>query len=172
MTGNIQFDTYGRRTNYTIDVYEVKASGSRKVSFKMRAQISHLHKYFFQPTNETQRYYTGPEETSPSRCLPCPRNLVPFCSWIQPLTLLNVSIGFHVNFRPRCFPLKPFWSFSSAEHDTRCHVPALSPVSQIPLHFPLLSVTRLGAVVKLETVKISSVLIRICYSFSCLLNKV
>lgn len=33
MTGNIQFDTYGRRTNYTIDVYEMKAAGSRKVSF-------------------------------------------------------------------------------------------------------------------------------------------
>ncbi|XP_065545243.1 glutamate receptor 3 isoform X1 [Lathamus discolor] len=33
MTGNIQFDTYGRRTNYTIDVYEMKASGSRKVGY-------------------------------------------------------------------------------------------------------------------------------------------
>lgn len=31
MTGNIQFDTYGRRTNYTIDVYEVKPGGARKV---------------------------------------------------------------------------------------------------------------------------------------------
>ncbi|XP_051486668.1 glutamate receptor 3 isoform X4 [Apus apus] len=30
MTGNIQFDTYGRRTNYTIDVYEMRAAGSRK----------------------------------------------------------------------------------------------------------------------------------------------
>ncbi|XP_030875480.1 glutamate receptor 3 [Leptonychotes weddellii] len=30
MTGNIQFDTYGRRTNYTIDVYEMKVTGSRK----------------------------------------------------------------------------------------------------------------------------------------------
>ncbi|KFQ61083.1 Glutamate receptor 3, partial [Pelecanus crispus] len=33
MTGNIQFDTYGRRTNYTIDVYEMKATGSRKVGY-------------------------------------------------------------------------------------------------------------------------------------------
>ncbi|KAM6253481.1 glutamate receptor 3 isoform 3-T3 [Porphyrio hochstetteri] len=33
MTGNIQFDTYGRRTNYTIDVYEMKASGSRKAGY-------------------------------------------------------------------------------------------------------------------------------------------
>ncbi|KAM9538114.1 glutamate receptor 3 isoform 1-T1 [Guaruba guarouba] len=33
MTGNIQFDTYGRRTNYTIDVYEMKAAGSRKVGY-------------------------------------------------------------------------------------------------------------------------------------------
>uniref|UniRef100_A0A4W2I0V2 Glutamate ionotropic receptor AMPA type subunit 3 n=1 Tax=Bos indicus x Bos taurus TaxID=30522 RepID=A0A4W2I0V2_BOBOX len=32
MTGNIQFDTYGRRTNYTIDVYEMKVTGSRKES--------------------------------------------------------------------------------------------------------------------------------------------
>lgn len=36
MTGNIQFDTYGRRTNYTIDVYEMKVSGSRKVSHQNR----------------------------------------------------------------------------------------------------------------------------------------
>uniref|UniRef100_A0A8D0L953 Glutamate receptor n=1 Tax=Sphenodon punctatus TaxID=8508 RepID=A0A8D0L953_SPHPU len=33
MTGNIQFDTYGRRTNYTIDVYEMKAGGSRKAGY-------------------------------------------------------------------------------------------------------------------------------------------
>ncbi|CAI9572614.1 unnamed protein product [Staurois parvus] len=31
MTGNIQFDTYGRRTNYTIDVYEMTATKPRKV---------------------------------------------------------------------------------------------------------------------------------------------
>uniref|UniRef100_A0A8C5Q8G4 Glutamate receptor n=1 Tax=Leptobrachium leishanense TaxID=445787 RepID=A0A8C5Q8G4_9ANUR len=30
MTGNIQFDTYGRRTNYTIDVYEMTATKPRK----------------------------------------------------------------------------------------------------------------------------------------------
>lgn len=56
MTGNIQFDTYGRRTNYTIDVYEMKAAGSRKVSLKICIQISHLHKYLFQ---QTQQYHTG-----------------------------------------------------------------------------------------------------------------
>ncbi|XP_074864180.1 glutamate receptor 3 isoform X3 [Carettochelys insculpta] len=33
MTGNIQFDTYGRRTNYTIDVYEAKATGARKAGY-------------------------------------------------------------------------------------------------------------------------------------------
>uniref|UniRef100_A0AAQ4QS84 Glutamate receptor n=1 Tax=Gasterosteus aculeatus aculeatus TaxID=481459 RepID=A0AAQ4QS84_GASAC len=32
MTGNIQFDTFGRRSNYTIDVYEMKTVGARKVS--------------------------------------------------------------------------------------------------------------------------------------------
>ncbi|XP_053330211.1 glutamate receptor 3 isoform X2 [Spea bombifrons] len=31
MTGNIQFDTYGRRTNYTIDIYEMTATKPRKV---------------------------------------------------------------------------------------------------------------------------------------------
>lgn len=31
MTGNIQFDNYGRRTNFTIDVYEMKTGGPRKV---------------------------------------------------------------------------------------------------------------------------------------------
>ena len=31
MTGNIQFDTFGRRTNFTIDVYEMKLGGARKV---------------------------------------------------------------------------------------------------------------------------------------------
>lgn len=34
MTGNIQFDNYGRRTNYTIDVYEMKIGGPRKVRAK------------------------------------------------------------------------------------------------------------------------------------------
>ncbi|XP_066515692.1 glutamate receptor 3a isoform X4 [Hoplias malabaricus] len=31
MTGNIQFDSFGRRTNYTIDVYEMKPGGPRKI---------------------------------------------------------------------------------------------------------------------------------------------
>ncbi|KAG7483505.1 hypothetical protein MATL_G00039120 [Megalops atlanticus] len=33
MTGNIQFDTYGRRSNYTIDVYEMKPGGTRKIGY-------------------------------------------------------------------------------------------------------------------------------------------
>lgn len=32
MTGNIQFDTFGRRSNYSIDVYEMKPGGPRRVS--------------------------------------------------------------------------------------------------------------------------------------------
>uniref|UniRef100_A0A7N9AR93 Glutamate receptor n=1 Tax=Mastacembelus armatus TaxID=205130 RepID=A0A7N9AR93_9TELE len=32
MTGNIQFDTFGRRSNYTINVYEMKSGGPRRVS--------------------------------------------------------------------------------------------------------------------------------------------
>ncbi|XP_074504424.1 glutamate receptor 3b isoform X4 [Sebastes fasciatus] len=33
MTGNIQFDNYGRRINYTIDVYEMKTGGPRKIGY-------------------------------------------------------------------------------------------------------------------------------------------
>uniref|UniRef100_A0A8C5BCQ0 Glutamate receptor n=1 Tax=Gadus morhua TaxID=8049 RepID=A0A8C5BCQ0_GADMO len=33
MTGNIQFDNYGRRTNFTIDVYEMKIGGPRKIGY-------------------------------------------------------------------------------------------------------------------------------------------
>uniref|UniRef100_A0A8C5ET58 Glutamate receptor n=1 Tax=Gouania willdenowi TaxID=441366 RepID=A0A8C5ET58_GOUWI len=33
MTGNIQFDNYGRRTNYTIDIYEMKTGGPRKIGY-------------------------------------------------------------------------------------------------------------------------------------------
>ncbi|XP_064206303.1 glutamate receptor 3-like isoform X5 [Anguilla rostrata] len=33
MTGNIQFDTFGRRSNYTIDVYEMKPGGGRKIGY-------------------------------------------------------------------------------------------------------------------------------------------
>lgn len=32
LTGNIQFDHYGRRVNYTMDVFELKSNGPRKVS--------------------------------------------------------------------------------------------------------------------------------------------
>ncbi|XP_064818557.1 glutamate receptor 3-like [Oncorhynchus masou masou] len=37
MTGNIQFDSYGRRSNYTIDVYEMRTGGPKKV------QVSYLY---------------------------------------------------------------------------------------------------------------------------------
>nr|XP_033948346.1 glutamate receptor 3 isoform X3 [Pseudochaenichthys georgianus] len=33
MTGKIQFDNYGRRTNFTIDVYEMKTGGPRKIGY-------------------------------------------------------------------------------------------------------------------------------------------
>uniref|UniRef100_A0A8C6M8B4 Glutamate receptor n=1 Tax=Nothobranchius furzeri TaxID=105023 RepID=A0A8C6M8B4_NOTFU len=33
MTGNIQFDTFGRRSNYSIDVYEMKPKGPRKIGY-------------------------------------------------------------------------------------------------------------------------------------------
>uniref|UniRef100_A0A8B9BSX8 Receptor ligand binding region domain-containing protein n=1 Tax=Anser brachyrhynchus TaxID=132585 RepID=A0A8B9BSX8_9AVES len=32
LTGNVQFDHYGRRVNYTMDVFELKNTGPRKVS--------------------------------------------------------------------------------------------------------------------------------------------
>lgn len=40
MTGNIQFDTFGRRSNYTIDVYEMKSGGPRRVSEHKASEIS------------------------------------------------------------------------------------------------------------------------------------
>ncbi|XP_053555089.1 glutamate receptor 3 [Bombina bombina] len=47
MTGNIQFDTYGRRTNYTIDVYEMSGTKARKVG--------HWNEYErFVPTSDQQ----------------------------------------------------------------------------------------------------------------------
>ncbi|XP_043560829.1 glutamate receptor 3b isoform X1 [Chiloscyllium punctatum] len=33
LTGNLQFDNYGRRSNYTIDVYELRPSGPRKIGY-------------------------------------------------------------------------------------------------------------------------------------------
>uniref|UniRef100_A0A6Q2WX88 Glutamate receptor n=1 Tax=Esox lucius TaxID=8010 RepID=A0A6Q2WX88_ESOLU len=33
MTGNIQFDSYGRRSNYTIDVYEMRMGGPKKIGY-------------------------------------------------------------------------------------------------------------------------------------------
>ncbi|KAM9385740.1 LOW QUALITY PROTEIN: glutamate receptor 3-like [Pholidichthys leucotaenia] len=33
LTGNIQFDTFGRRSNYTIDVYEMKTGGPRRIGY-------------------------------------------------------------------------------------------------------------------------------------------
>lgn len=45
MTGNIQFDTFGRRANYTIDVYEMKSGGPRRVSWDWNHRISRQVKY-------------------------------------------------------------------------------------------------------------------------------
>lgn len=42
MTGNIQFDTFGRRSNYTIDVYEMKSGGPRRVSEHTASETSIL----------------------------------------------------------------------------------------------------------------------------------
>nr|KAF6324788.1 hypothetical protein mMyoMyo1_008255 [Myotis myotis] len=33
LTGNVQFDHYGRRVNYTMDVFELKSTGPRKVGY-------------------------------------------------------------------------------------------------------------------------------------------
>lgn len=42
MTGNIQFDTFGRRANYTIDVYEMKSGGPRRVSAHRGRETKYL----------------------------------------------------------------------------------------------------------------------------------
>ncbi|MEQ2262241.1 Glutamate receptor 4, partial [Xenotaenia resolanae] len=34
LTGNVQFDHYGRRVNYTMDVFELKNNGPRRVRHK------------------------------------------------------------------------------------------------------------------------------------------
>lgn len=44
MTGNIQFDTFGRRSNYTIDVYEMKTGGPRRVS-ELMSTWKHLSEF-------------------------------------------------------------------------------------------------------------------------------
>ncbi|TWW77386.1 Glutamate receptor 4 [Takifugu flavidus] len=33
LTGNVQFDHYGRRVNYTMDVFELKSNGPRKIGY-------------------------------------------------------------------------------------------------------------------------------------------
>ncbi|XP_053086508.1 glutamate receptor 3a isoform X3 [Pangasianodon hypophthalmus] len=52
MTGNVQFDSFGRRTNFTIDVYEMKPGGARKIGY-----WSEFEKFVYvtelQVTNET-----------------------------------------------------------------------------------------------------------------------
>lgn len=50
MTGNIQFDTFGRRANYSIDVYEMKPKGPRRVSGLICLKtfvLIHLIQYVF-----------------------------------------------------------------------------------------------------------------------------
>ena len=47
MTGNIQFDNYGRRTNFTIDVYEMKIGGPRKVSEIVELYLHYTFVYIY-----------------------------------------------------------------------------------------------------------------------------
>lgn len=46
LTGNIQFDHYGRRVNYTMDVFELKSNGPRKVRHKTHFLLD-AHKQTF-----------------------------------------------------------------------------------------------------------------------------
>uniref|UniRef100_A0A4W3J5Y4 Glutamate receptor n=1 Tax=Callorhinchus milii TaxID=7868 RepID=A0A4W3J5Y4_CALMI len=52
LTGNLQFDNYGRRTNYTIDVYELRPTGPRKIGYwnEYEKLVSTVE---VQPTNES-----------------------------------------------------------------------------------------------------------------------
>ncbi|XP_062856427.1 glutamate receptor 3b isoform X3 [Trichomycterus rosablanca] len=43
MTGNIQFDSFGRRSNYTVDVYEMRAGGPRKEAPYVMYKKNHMH---------------------------------------------------------------------------------------------------------------------------------
>lgn len=48
LTGNVQFDHYGRRINYTMDVFELKSNGPRRVR-KTQSQYL-LPKFYCQAT--------------------------------------------------------------------------------------------------------------------------
>lgn len=43
LTGNVQFDHYGRRVNYTMDVFELKNNGPRRVKHHTRHTNTHTH---------------------------------------------------------------------------------------------------------------------------------
>ena len=40
LTGNVQFDHYGRRVNYTMDVFELKNNGPRRVKASHHAALT------------------------------------------------------------------------------------------------------------------------------------
>ncbi|XP_060768732.1 glutamate receptor 3a isoform X3 [Neoarius graeffei] len=52
MTGNVQFDSFGRRMNFTIDVYEMKPGGARKIGYWSEFEKL-VHVTELQVTNES-----------------------------------------------------------------------------------------------------------------------
>lgn len=53
LTGNVQFDHYGRRINYTMDVFELKSNGPRRVR-KTQSQYL-LPKFYCQATVQSPK---------------------------------------------------------------------------------------------------------------------
>lgn len=60
LTGNVQFDHYGRRVNYTMDVFELKNNGPRRVNHP-NTLLSYgwyrLHTVNIPPGNTPQFFY-------------------------------------------------------------------------------------------------------------------
>uniref|UniRef100_A0A8C3RAQ1 Glutamate receptor n=1 Tax=Cyanoderma ruficeps TaxID=181631 RepID=A0A8C3RAQ1_9PASS len=53
LTGNVQFDHYGRRVNYTMDVFELKNTGPRKVCAGIAILILYLVHFSFTKNHDT-----------------------------------------------------------------------------------------------------------------------
>lgn len=58
LTGNVQFDHYGRRVNYTMDVFELKNNGPRRVKHHTTLTHTDRHHLVFSPL--TALCFNGP----------------------------------------------------------------------------------------------------------------
>lgn len=93
MTGNIQFDNYGRRTNYTIDIYEMKTGGPRKVGrntdyWRLQVRIwVWRNQWFVSDTKMRQSWITDGQQS-------CWKSVQPWPKWLKE----------HEHIYPGCLP--------------------------------------------------------------------